>query len=130
MKEQKRKSLMRNTGLFALASMVFTLLLFSCENYQYEIPQVDPNEDVSFQEDILKIFNNKNCAACHPSVSPPDLTPENAYEALMDGYVNTENPEESGIYTKFEGGHGGIENMNSEEAQLILNWIKQGADNN
>lgn len=119
-----------NAGLLSLISITIVLLIYSCENYQYEIPQIDPNKDVSFQEDILKIFNDKNCAACHPTVSPPDLTQENAYEALMDGYVNAESPEESKIYTQFEGGHGGIENINSEEAQLILNWIKQGAENN
>ena len=128
MKEQRRRRIFKHTILMTLSSILLTILAFSCEKYQYEPPTIDPGADVSFQ-DVLGIFEDNNCAACHPSASPPDLTPDNAYESLMDGYVNTEAPEESLIYTQFEDGHVGLD-TNSIELQSILNWIKQGAQNN
>ena len=129
MKEQKTRRIYKNTCLLTLFSILFTLFIFSCEEYKYEPPSIDPDEEVSFQEDILGIFDENNCAGCHPSASPPDLSPANAHESLLDGYVNTGSPEESTIYTKFEDGHVGLDTK-SIELQTILSWIKQGAQNN
>ena len=127
MKEQRRR-IFKHTILMTLSSILLTLLIFSCDKYQYEPPTIDPGEEVTFQ-DVLGIFEEQNCAACHPGVSPPDLSPGNAYESLMDGYVNTDSPEQSLIYTQFEDGHVGLD-TNSIELQSILNWINQGAPNN
>ncbi len=129
MKKQIRKNIFRNAGLLTLISTLLTFFIFSCDKYQYELPTIDPDEEISFQEDILAIFEDQNCAGCHPRSSPPNLNADQAYESLLDGYVNTDSPEDSEIYTQFEDGHVGL-NTNSLEIQKILSWIKQGAKNN
>lgn len=128
MKERNRiKSKLKLAALifWGLGILIFA---FSCEKYTFDPPSIDPGEEVSFQ-DVLQILDDQNCAACHPRVSPPDLSSDKAYEALLDGYVNIESPEESEIYTQFEGGHSGL-NTQSIEIQKILNWITQGATDN
>jgi hypothetical protein len=129
MKEKKITNFQKTFLNLTLIIFSFSFIVLSCEKYQYSTPTVDPDEDVSFKDDILTFIEDQNCAACHPAASPPDLTEGNVYESLMDGYVDTANPEQSKIYTQFEGGHVGY-NTSSVEILKILNWIKQGAENN
>lgn len=107
--------------LFTLAAIVF-----SCEKVTLEPPEV--TEEVSFQEDIIPVFESK-CVACHNGSLEPDLQPENAYESLTsNGYVNTQDPESSELYTILQGSHDA--RATELEKQTILAWIRQGADNN
>lgn len=129
MKERKNEKRIFKTVAVFLWLTGLLIVTFSCDKYTFEPPSIDPDEPVSFEEDILAFIENENCAGCHPRVSAPDLTAGNVYESLIDGYVNTETPETSKIYTQFEDGHVGF-NTESIEIQKILNWIKQGAKDN
>ncbi len=129
MKECKRRKRVFKTGGVFLWMIGLLISVFSCDDNKYEIPIVDPGTELSFSEDILAFIEDQNCAGCHPTLAPPDLTSGNVYESLMDGYVDTDTPENSKIYTKFEGGHAGY-NTDNVEIQKILIWIQQGAENN
>ena len=123
---RRKKSSVFKVFVFSIITTGF--VLYSCEKYTYEPPGVDPGITYSFKEDILPIF--KKCAGCHPALSKPDLSQENAYKSLTEGgYVNTDNPEESKIIKKLGSGHAGI-NSSSPEYIDILGWITQGAKNN
>jgi hypothetical protein len=73
-----------------------------------------------------------NCTGCHGGAIEPDLRPENAYEALQEGYISDDpenNPEVSTIYTiLFESGHS--PRASGLEKEIILEWIRQGAEDN
>lgn len=112
----------------------FVLLLigYSCEKYVYEVEEIDPNEDISFQEDIIPIFNSK-CARCHNADNVLDLSEEVAYNSLFNGnYISDDpvnNPEESIIYSTLQdGAHAAY--ASDTDKQKLLNWISQGAENN
>ncbi len=115
--------------------------LFLITACQYEvikievIPPPDPTVELSFATDIAPIFStNNSCTACHaPGKTSPDLTTANAYQSLINGdFVVANNPEASLIYT--------YPNPNatthrwkvytSHQAELLLTWINQGAQNN
>lgn len=117
---------------------VITLLLFaaflvqSCE-YEWIVPD-DPDlpEVVSYSNNIQPLFDlSCNASGCHSSGGPaPNLTPEDSYNALINGgYVNVDDPESSIIYTSVT-----IGSMKTYakpgDAAYILEWIEQGAQNN
>lgn len=97
-----------------------------------EIPDIDPNEEISFSEEILPIFNSgNNCTACHNGSQIPDLREDNAYSSLNSTrYINKTSPEESRIYAvpHPDGNH--YKKYTGTQAVLILAWIEQGAKNN
>lgn len=115
--------------LFAMAGF----LLCSCEYEWIEPEKVDIPDNVSFSADVMPIFNNGcNTAICHgPGAEAPDLSEGNAYNALISGsYVNTETPESSIIYTSMTTGSMKIYVKNPADAEIILAWVKQGAEDN
>ncbi|TLX76216.1 hypothetical protein E9993_08380 [Labilibacter sediminis] len=108
----------------------FTFLLSSCESEK--IMPVDPDDlpdEISFSEHITPIFDNK-CSQCHYGQTPPDLSPADAYLNLTSGgYINTETPEKSEIYTIIT--TGSMAQYASEiDRAFILKWIQQGALDN
>lgn len=116
--------------LFALAAF----LLCSCEYEWIEPEKVNIPDNVSFTNDVMPIFNNGcNTSVCHGAgASNPDLSEGNAYNALVNGgYVDTETPDASRIYTSMISG-GSMQSyvQNPADAEIILAWIKQGAENN
>jgi hypothetical protein len=130
--DQKRLNIriLSAAGMLVLASMLF----FSCESFSFDPPEVDPDEEFLFAEDIAPIFTAK-CASCHNAALKPDLRAANAFASLVTDavpatkYVNAETPEESKIYTKlFLGSHASI--ATDIEKQMILKWIQDGAQNN
>jgi hypothetical protein len=117
-------------GLLIVASAMF----YSCESYSFDPPEVDPEEEFFFAEDIVPIFTAK-CVGCHGGGINPDLRAANAYASLVTDavpatkYVNTGTPAESKIYTKlFSGSHATI--ASDIDKQMILKWIQDGALNN
>lgn len=108
-------------------------MLCSCE-YEWITPEkVTIPDNVSFSADVMPIFNNGcNTAICHgPGATPPDLSESNAYNALINGnYVDTDIPESSIIYTSMTTGSMKPYVQNPADAEIILAWIKQGAENN
>ncbi|WP_372946778.1 hypothetical protein [Mariniphaga sp.] len=97
-----------------------------------EIPDRDPDQEISFSEEVLPIFTSgNNCTACHNGSQIPDLREENAFSSLNSTrYINKTSPEESRIYTypHPDGEH--YKKYTLTQADLILAWIEQGAKNN
>ena len=101
-------------------------------------PGSDPNgppQFVSFSGDLIPLFNTHcNGTGCHDDVPAhkPSLVPEKAYNSITSGgYVNTAVPNSSTLYVVVQSGSmpptGALPANN---AQLILDWIRNGAPNN
>lgn len=112
----------------ALAGFV----LCSCE-YEWIQPDKKPvPTEVSFTNDIMPIFDSGcNTGVCHGAgATPPDLTPANAFSSLMDGgFVDTDTPEASILYTTMKSGTMKTYTTPGDE-DIVLGWITQGAKNN
>ena len=86
-------------GILAFGFILYT----GCYSDQFE-PEpiiIDPVDEISLANDIVPIFEEKcNSPLCHATGAvPPDLTPPNAYESMINGgYVNTEDPTSSEFY--------------------------------
>ncbi|MGC9341737.1 MAG: hypothetical protein ACP5E3_03475 [Bacteroidales bacterium] len=132
MKERINKNRKFQLSFFGLWFLGLLIFAFSCEKYSFDPPSVDPNEEISFQEVLIPIFESK-CAGCHNGSVPPDLRPDEAYESLTGStrYI-TDDPEnkaeESLIYTKLNEGH--APGISEVELLQILYWVQQGAENN
>jgi mono/diheme cytochrome c family protein len=118
-------------SLPALVKVLFfagAALIASCEKYAYEVETIDPEEPVLFQTQIQPIFTS-NCVVCHKASRAPDLREGNSFTALTEGGYVTLPAESSILYTKLlEGSHKAF--TLDIEKQLILTWIRQGAQNN
>jgi hypothetical protein len=123
---------------YALIVIGFVGFLSSCQykfNIEPTVPPPDPEEKISFAADVVPIWNTNNkCTSCHKTGSTsPDLTPDNAYNEIMNGYVDTDAPESSVIYSAPNpdtDAHNWGTSYTSGEAAIILQWIEQGALNN
>jgi hypothetical protein len=123
-----------------VAFITALLVLQSCYDAATVVIDNSPTitKTVSFQKDIIPIFN-KNCSAagCHNTGGKsPDLTADKAYSSLQIGkYFDTKSPDQSVLYLYLTGKKspqmpmGGPSNPSSIN-QLVLAWIKQGAKNN
>ena len=92
--------------------------------------------EVSYANDMQPFFDAK-CIACHKTnATAPDLSIGVSYGVLIsdsdkDGvaYVNTSTPESSSIYTWITTGT--MSNYaTAAEADMVLRWIQQGAQDN
>jgi hypothetical protein len=119
---------------FLLISFFVVILMIttSCEYEFIEIDQPDPDVPVKFSEDILPVFTtNSNCTACHRTGgTPPDLSTANAFGSIVPALINSENPELSRIYTVPSPASSHASRYTPLQAAKVLNWIKQGAQNN
>ena len=117
----------------------FSLLLVMPGCYKDVIsPGTDPNgppQFVSFSGDLIPLFNTHcNSVDCHDEIPAhaPSLVPEKAYTSLMSGgFVNTAVPNSSTIYTVVQtGSMPPTGALKPSDAQMILDWIRNGAPNN
>ena len=120
-----------------ISFLIIGIALSSC-TYDFikeDTTPINPDSPVSFSTQILPIFNNgNNCISCHkPGGQSPDYTTANAYSSIMsNSVVNTTAPETSLLYTvpnPTTSTHT-WKKYSASQAQLVLNWIKQGAQNN
>lgn len=123
----------RNVTRLALIGALAMTLLSGCEYEYIQEPELPPiTTDLKFSTDIIPIFNEKcNTAGCHNAGGiAPDLSPANAHNALMSGgYINTETPSSSSLYTVMS--TGSMKSFSTPEYnQKVLTWIEQGAKNN
>lgn len=100
-----------------------------------EIPVIDPddpNQVISFSEEILPIFTSgNNCTACHNGSQAPDLREASAFSSLNSTrYINKTSPEESRIYAFPHPNGSHYKKYTGTQAALVLAWIQQGAKNN
>jgi hypothetical protein len=104
-------------------------------------------KSVDFRNDLIPMFTKHGCnaGACHGAaigrggfkLSLYGGDPQSDFEAIvrqLEGRrINLSDPEESLIFLKpaeyVEHGGGTIFDDDSESAQLLINWIKQGAGN-
>jgi len=120
---------------FAMVICASLALLTSCEYdvvvpEKYVPPPIDTTVVISFAQDIQPIFNAK-CITCHPTVSNPDLTTGNSYNALTSGnYVVAGDPVNSKLYNKCKPGGSMSNYCTTDELNLISAWIYAGAKNN
>jgi len=106
------------------------LFLWGCSDYIIPAPEYPEGipEGVSYSGDVQPIFDQQ-CLTCHAGGQSPALTADWSYDELIDGgYVNTDEPLESALYTIFSGTHAG--RASEEETLVFLGWIIEGAENN
>ena len=111
------------------------LFLNSC--YYDEFPEdvVDVPDVVSYKADIMPLWVGQ-CAECHKGTIPPDLTPENSYNSLLNGYVEKGDSAESILYRSLMHEPGvspmptATEQWPASKTELVKAWIDQGAENN
>ncbi|MCO6476866.1 MAG: hypothetical protein J5I94_09620 [Phaeodactylibacter sp.] len=131
----------RVLSILALAMLIVSMIAPSgCTSESgilvIEPPDVDTTVQVSFSEDIIPIFNEDcNTSGCHSTgAEPPDLTPENAYEALFAGnYIDTLMPNDSELIQWMLGNRGlpmPLTGPNDDYNKTVLTWITQGAKDN
>ena len=116
----------------------FTILAFihSCTYNEYlDEDPIDPNL-ISFSEDIIPVFNvSCNTSGCHGmNEIEPDLSPSNAYDALISGnYIDIVVPENSELYQWMKGNRNlpmPLAGPDAEANAKVLAWITQGALDN
>ncbi len=115
-----------------LLGVMVSVLVGGCK-YDWIIPEEmpDPEVPISFSQQILPIFSEKNCTACHDGSPAPDLREANAYASINTArYIDGTNPEESRIYSVPHPDAGHPIKYSAVQAALILAWIEQGAENN
>ena len=124
------KNIFRN--LLVVAGIM--VIVASCQ-YKFivepVVPPPDPDDTISFSQQIAPIFSDQGCTGCHNGSQSPDLRPENAYNSITStGLVDTDDPESSKIYyyPLPDGNH--YAKYTSSQAALVLQWIEQGALNN
>ncbi len=125
-KEKKSK-----TQLMVVCFLGICLFFFhSCYSHLIE-DELSEDTEISFSEDIVPIFEN-SCITCHGSdYSSPILTSEKAYESLTSGgYIDTEDPESSVLVKQLNSDHPYEGAITNKELQMIVLWIKQGANDN
>ncbi len=115
-----------------LAALAVSGMLASCTYEEIKPQKVDVPDSVKFSVNIIPIFNTScNTTGCHNKGGiPPDLSSENAYVSLtFFGYVDVDVPESSILYEKITTGSM-KNNATNQDRALILEWIKQGAQDN
>ena len=123
------------SSLTLLILLFLSVVIVSC-NYDFikKAEPVNPNAPVSFSTQILPIFTTDGCTGCHkPGGQSPDYTAANAYNSIIsNNVVNTTTPESSPLYSvpnPATSGHA-WDKYTDQQAQLVLLWIQQGANNN
>lgn len=110
--------------VITIFSATMLMSVSSCDTHTIEFPEEGYE---SFSASIQPIFN-KDCALCHSGSQAPNLSEGSAYVSLTtNGYINTDNPEQSLLIEKLNGSHKGY--TNSGNVDMILEWITAGAPN-
>ena len=124
---------MKNTIIPIMILMVGAFLVFnSCQYDWIEFEEPVLPDTVSFANDVVPIFERGcNASGCHGGGFNPDLRPDVAYVSLMSGgYVDKNSPASSSIYTVMIPGGSMVNYTQPGEADLVLEWIEQGALDN
>jgi len=130
---------MKTNRILQLIFLIFAVVVFASCEYEFIKPEYtpppNPEDTISFAQEVVPIFQSNGCTVCHKpgGFGGLDLTLPHAYNNLMSSnLVNTTNPAASKIYTyphPTTGTHN-AKYANEAEAQIILQWIEQGALNN
>ena len=130
----------KSTALvFGIAAMAMVAVTGCTKNATLVVktaPEI--TRTISFATDIVPIFGTScSITGCHNSGGKaPDLTASKAFASLTNGnYINTATPASSELYLWLTGKRStampaGATNDPSSINELVLAWIKQGAQNN
>ena len=126
----KLKHLVRKL-LFAI--LVLGLGMASCTYHTNDYDPLEVPDDVSFDADIIPIFE-ASCinAGCHDGSIAPDLRRDVAYVSIMGGgYVTDVDVAENNIlYQKIDDGGSMYVYATDLDRAYIKKWIEEGALNN
>ncbi|MCB9299998.1 MAG: hypothetical protein H6566_05065 [Lewinellaceae bacterium] len=125
----------------ATALLLFSMLAPTGCSYDsgiltIEPPVIDTTVQVSFSIEIVPVFEQKcNFSGCHNTGgTPPDLTPANAYDDLIQGgYIDTDVPADSELMQWLLGNRSRPMPVSGPDNDLntkVLTWITQGAKDN
>lgn len=121
-----------NHFIKAIGLLVFLIGVQSCT---YNVPKQEVlppiEEDLSFSTDIEPIFEAQTCTNCHNSGNSLNLLPGEAYASIFaNQLVLNDDAENSRIYfyPLETGSH--FKKYTAEQAQFVLTWIQQGAQDN
>ena len=125
----------------ATALLLFSMLAPTGCSYDsgiltIEPPVIDTTVQVSFSMEIVPVFEQKcNFSGCHNTGgTPPDLTPANAYDDLIQGgYIDTDVPADSELMQWLLGNRSRPMPVSGPDNDLntkVLTWITQGAKDN
>lgn len=123
------KTITKHVGIL----LILVSILYSCQYDFVFIEETDDDIPVLFSEDLLPIFENHRCSSCHQSnYTEIDFTAEKAYATIVPDLIDTLQPELSAIYIfpNPSSSEHQFKKFDPGEALLMLNWIKQGAQNN
>lgn len=125
MKTKLNKTGNFRTWLTLVAAVAVVFSIRSCDLHEISYPE-DEEGYVSYSASIQPIFNS-DCVGCHSS-GTPNFSEGASYASLTtNGFIDTDNPEESLLYTTLTGSHSSY--TNSKNKNMILDWIKAGAPN-
>lgn len=111
------------------------LLLGSCYYDEFPPDVVDVPDVVSYSDDIMPLWEGQ-CYSCHKGTIPPDLSPENSYQSLLNGFVEKFDSESSILYLSLIHDSSAspmptaTEKWPASKIELVKAWIDQGAENN
>lgn len=125
---------MQNRTINTLIVLIVGIILMASCTDKYitkpYVPPPPPGYQYSLTTDVQPVFDGK-CARCHKTgFTPPDLTSGNSYASLTSmNLINTGNPTSSVLYKKMNDGSMATY-CTQQDADVVLQWIKQGAKNN
>ncbi|MCA0931530.1 hypothetical protein LCM02_03630 [Lutimonas saemankumensis] len=118
-----------------MALITMGLFVGSCYYDEFPPDVVDIPDVVSYSNDIMPLWEGQ-CVSCHNGAIPPDLTPENSYESLLNGFVEEFDSENSILYLSLIHADGvspmptPTERWPASKTELVKAWIDQGALDN
>lgn len=132
MSEILKLKLSQLVGKLLIVAIALGLGMASCTYHTNDYDPLDVPDDLSFEADIVPIFE-ESCAVtgCHNGTIPPDLRGNIAYQSLLLGeYVAPgTQAEDNVLYQVIDGGT--MEAYASDlERAFIKKWIDEGALNN
>ena len=125
-------NLLRLVGNSVLVMVLGAFSLASCTYYTNEFERVEPLDSVSFEIDVIPIFEaNCNDAGCHNGTVSPDLQRDVAHDNLIFGgfVTDTTSAENNLLFQKIDGGSMSAYASDQDRA-IIKQWIEDGAQNN
>ena len=125
-----------NVVVFAILVSFFTACEYEFVEPKKPAPIVPPGDTISFSLNIVPIWNNGNkCTSCHGNGGSGglNLLPDDAYNSIIsNGLVDQAKPVNSKIYyyANPTSSNHSYKKYTVDEAEAVLQWIKDGAKNN
>lgn len=133
MRRKLKIKLRELAGKLLFAMIIIGFGLASCTYHTNDYDPLEVPDDVSFDADIIPIFEaGCNDAGCHNGSIAPDLRRDEAYNSLIrGGYVTDVSAAENNIlYQVIDDGGSMYVYATDLDRAYIKKWIEEGALNN